>query len=165
MSDDCRGCGPSRREFMKDVLVLAAGALAVQGLTSSRALAMPMSVIAPGERMGPEVSYPIPGQDGASIDRGNQTILVRYQNHMFAFALSCPHQNTALRWLEDEGRFQCPKHHSRYQPDGVFISGRATRGMDRYALRRSGDAALVNLDQLYRDDKDPAGWLAATVQL
>jgi Rieske Fe-S protein len=114
---------------------------------------------------GSEHSYPVPAQDGASIDRDNQVILVRWQSHLHAFALSCPHQNTALRWIDTEGRFQCPKHHSKYQPDGVFISGRATRGMDRYALRREGDSVAMNIDKLYRDDRDNAGWLAASIQL
>ncbi|MEP7325411.1 MAG: Rieske 2Fe-2S domain-containing protein [Gemmatimonadota bacterium] len=126
---------------------------------------MPMTLIAPRDRKGSKLTYPIPALDGASIDRGNQTILVRYQSHIFVFALSCPHQNTALRWLENESRFQCPKHHSKYQPDGVFISGRATRGMDRYALRREGEAVLVDLDKLYRDDVDHDGWLAAVIPL
>ncbi|HTD70459.1 MAG TPA: Rieske 2Fe-2S domain-containing protein, partial [Gemmatimonadales bacterium] len=77
----------------------------------------------------------------------------------------CPHQNTALKWLRDEGRFQCPKHKSRYQPDGVFISGRATRNMDRLAVRREGDTIVVNVDKLYRSDQNAADWAAAVVAL
>lgn len=165
MSDDCGGCRLSRREFMQDMLVLAAGALAAQGLTPSSALAMPMNMVAASSRRGQDATYPIPQQDGASIDRDNQVILVRFQSHVYAFALYCPHQHTALRWEAAEGRFQCPKHHSKYRPDGVFISGRATRGMDRYAVRQEGESVLVNLDKLYRDDEDHAGWLAAAVSL
>jgi Rieske Fe-S protein len=112
-------------------------------------------------RAGDEHTYPIPAADGAVIDRDTEVILVRYQGKVFAFALSCPHQNTALKWLADEGRFQCPKHKSRYQPDGTFISGRATRGMDRFALRRDGDKVVVLLDTLFKQDKDPAGWAGA----
>jgi nitrite reductase/ring-hydroxylating ferredoxin subunit len=165
MKDDCRGCRLSRREFVQDVFMVAAGALAASSLVSSQAMALPLSALAELKADGTEHSYPLPAQDGASIDRDNQVILVRYQSHVYAFALSCPHQNTALRWLEAEGRFQCPKHHSKYQPDGVFISGRATRGMDRYEVRREGDVVVVNLDKLFHDDKDPAGWLSAAIQL
>jgi Rieske Fe-S protein len=77
------------------------------------------------------------------IDKANQVILVRWQNAVYAFALSCPHQNQALRWDAKETRFQCPKHKSKYQPDGTFISGRATRAMDRYAVRHEGDTIVV----------------------
>jgi nitrite reductase/ring-hydroxylating ferredoxin subunit len=165
MRDDCRDCRLTRRTFVHDVFFLAAGALAIPGLADSPPLALRIASFTgwPGGAQSP--SYPIPAQDGVTIDRGNQVILVRYHSHVYAFALSCPHQNTALRWQEAEGRFQCPKHHSKYQPDGVFMSGRATRGMDRYEVRRDGDAVVVNLDHLIRDDKDHAGWLAATIQI
>ena len=100
-----------------------------------------------------------------SIDRDNSAIIARANGKIYAFSLSCPHQNTALRWLEKDSVFQCPKHKSRYQPDGTFISGRATRGMDRFAIRREGGAVLVDLETLYQQDEDGAGWAAAVVKL
>jgi nitrite reductase/ring-hydroxylating ferredoxin subunit len=111
--------------------------------------------------MGTEHSYPLPQQDGATIDRDAEVIIVRYQGKVYAFSLSCPHQHTALRWEPDNNRFQCPKHHSKYQPDGTFISGRATRSMDRFALRRDGGNVVVDLDKLYREDRDADDWKAA----
>ena len=81
------------------------------------------------------------------------------------FNLSCPHQNTALRWYPEDQQFRCPKHHSRYRPDGVFISGRATRSMDRLGVRREGDTIVADLDSFYRQDKDPTEWAAAFVAL
>ena len=62
-------------------------------------------------------------------------------------------------------RFQCPKHKSQYQPDGEFITGRATRGMDRLGIRRDGSTVVVDLDALHKQDDDPAGWAAAVVRL
>jgi Rieske Fe-S protein len=92
-------------------------------------------------------------------------ILVRYQGAAYAFNLSCPHQHTALRWLAAEGRFQCPKHKSRYRPDGVFISGRATRGMDRFAIRLDGAQLAVDADTLLRQDEARERWEAAVARL
>ena len=103
--------------------------------------------------------------DGATIDKKEQVILVRFQGVVYAFNLSCPHQNTALKWDAADQRFQCPKHKSKYQPDGTFISGRATRGMDRLAIRRDGETVVVNVDVMFEQDKDPAGWTAARVTL
>jgi Rieske Fe-S protein len=110
-------------------------------------------------------TYPLPDRDGAVIDKENQIILARYQQKVYAFNLSCPHQNTALRWYADDGQFQCPKHHSRYRPDGVFISGRATRSMDRLGVRRDGTNVIVDAAQFYREDKNPAEWAAAVIAL
>ena len=114
---------------------------------------------------GDERSYPIPNADGAVIDREESVIIARWQGLGYAFSLACPHQNTALKWEAENSRFQCPKHHSKYRPDGTFIEGRATRGMDRFAVRLSGAALIVDLDKLYRQNEDAAEWKAAFVQL
>ena len=90
-------------------------------------------------------------------------ITVRYQDHLYAFNLACPHENTALKWLPKDGRFQCPKHESRYQPNGTFIGGRATRNMDRLGVRLEDNMLVVDLSKFYRSDKDSTGWAAATV--
>lgn len=155
MSDHCTGCGPDdgRRRF-----IVAATGLAF-------AAALPMRLLHALERRQARISYPLPAADSVSIDTENQVILVRWESKVYAFNLSCPHQNTALRWQEDEKRFQCPKHKSRYQPDGTFISGRATRGMDRLAIRRDGTSVAVDVDVMYKQDEDRAGWEGAVVTI
>jgi nitrite reductase/ring-hydroxylating ferredoxin subunit len=152
---DCGGCPISeRRAFLREAAAwLAAAAFAPLPIRFGRAIAV----------TGNTHAYPIPDADGATIDRDNQVILVRFQGKAYAFNRSCPHQNTALRWHPEDGQFQCPKHHSRYTPDGVFISGRATRSMDRFAVTRDGANILVDLDRLFRQDQDAADWDTAFV--
>lgn len=154
MSDHCPGCGPraGRRE-----LIVAVGIAAASGL--------PLRLLHGLRRAAGEIRYPIPAGDSVSIDAENEVILVRWTDRAYAFNLACPHQNTALRWQAGERRFQCPKHKSRYQPDGNFISGRATRGMDRLEIHRDGDALVVNADRVFKQDEDPAGWDSATASL
>jgi Rieske Fe-S protein len=107
----------------------------------------------------------VPAADGVTIDKAAQVIVVRFQSHLYAFNLACPHQNQALRWLPKEGRFQCPKHESKYQPTGTFMNGRATRNMDRLAVRLDAGSLVVDVDKMFESDKDPAGWAAATVTI
>jgi nitrite reductase/ring-hydroxylating ferredoxin subunit len=154
-SEHCEDCVLSeRRAFLREVTAwLAAAAFAPLPIRFGRATLV----------RGSDLTYPIPDADGATIDHDNQVILVRFQGKAYAFNLSCPHQNTALRWHPEDGQFQCPKHHSRYTPDGVFISGRATRSMDRFAVRRDGANILVDLDRLFRQDQDAADWNTAFV--
>lgn len=150
---DCRECSlapiQDRRAFLQHAFL---GVLAV-------------SYGSAVSRRGTECTYPLPSADGAMIDKDNELILARYQHKVYAFNLSCPHQNTALRWHPEDGQFQCPKHHSRYRPDGVFVSGRATRSMDRLGIRRDGPNVRVDVNAFYREDKNLAEWAAAFVTL
>jgi len=114
---------------------------------------------------GSEHQYPVPAVDGVTIDRKAQVIVVRYQQHLYAFNLACPHENTALKWLPKDNRFQCPKHESQYQPTGIFTSGRATRNMDRLGVRREDSTLVVDASKFFQSDKNPAGWAAAMVAL
>lgn len=162
---DCTECPlASRRDFLRDSLVAVAGVMASLGLART-ASALPVSMTSALRRLGNQRSYAIPAADGAQIDKDNSVILVRWQGAVYAFNLSCPHQNTALRWNDSEHRFQCPKHHSQYQPDGTFIEGRATRGMDRLGIKRDGNNVMVELDSMYQQDEDPNGWAAQVVKL
>jgi Rieske Fe-S protein len=159
VTDCSNGCTfPGRRQFLKEATLALGAVMAALSATPREAAAMPFSLGRALRVLGDEVTYPLPQSDGATIDRDNEVILVRWKSAVFAFALSCPHQNTALKWLGDDARFQCPKHKSKYQPDGSFISGRATRNMDRFALRKDGKNVVVNLDKLYESDKQKALW-------
>jgi len=45
------------------------------------------------------------------------------------------------------------------------MSGRATRSMDRFAVRRDGEQVIVDLDQLFRSDRQKAEWESAAITL
>ena len=162
----CEDCPlePERRRFMRQAGTFALTLVAL-GIPRRCANAMVPRPVSARRWLGGNPSYPIPAQDGAQIDRDAEVILVRWQNTLYAFNLSCPHQRTALRWYASDGQFQCPKHHSKYRPDGSFISGRATRGMDRFTLARTGDEVTVDVDAMHKQDADPAGWAAAALAL
>jgi nitrite reductase/ring-hydroxylating ferredoxin subunit len=163
--DACASCSAltPRREFVRSLTMSAVGALVALGASPATARAMEMRFDESGESNSSQASYPVPDADCVTIDRENAVILARFKGSIYAFALSCPHQNTALKWLGSDGLFQCPKHRSRYQPDGTFIEGRATRGMDRYAIQRDGAKIVVDLNTMFEQDKDAAGWNAARV--
>jgi nitrite reductase/ring-hydroxylating ferredoxin subunit len=173
---DCGGCSlhdalnaPAaieRREFLR-AGALALASLGLLGLGSRGAAAMQIGEVSAlkarsGDRHD-EKRYPIPTVDGASIDKDNGVIVARVAGKVYAFSLACPHQNTALRWNADEKEFQCPKHKSHYKADGTFIDGRATRDMDRLAVRKDGQTLVVDVDTLYQQDLNTAQWTAAFV--
>lgn len=165
MVGGCTGCGEatSRRRALGQMSAAVLAAMAGVALRPETAAAVPV-VEGGGTQTGPdEHSYPLPAADGVTIDRDTQVILVRFQEKGYAFNLACPHENTALRWKPRDGCFQCPRHESQYKPDGTFISGRATRNMDRFAVKRAGDSLVVDLNRLFRSDQQAQDWSAAAV--
>ena len=161
--DPCESCaGRSRRSFLLRVTGAVAGAAVCEEW--ARMLGTSGVLHANGASAGPSSkSYPLPAKDGVTIDDKDQVILVRWQQKVYAFPLSCPHENTALKWRQKDGRFQCPKHESKYKPDGTFMSGRATRNMDRFAVTRNGETVVVNLEMWFESDKQPGEWAAASI--
>ena len=144
MHDDCNDCPlMDRRSFLFAAVLLPV----IAGVRITRE----------------EKAYPIPATDGVQIDKDNDVIIARAQGKVFAFNLACPHQNTAIRWDTGKTRFQCPKHKSVYTPEGIFVEGRATRGLDRFAVRKDGNSIVVNLDSLFEQDKDADKWSKAFV--
>ena len=160
-TDVCADARASRREFLGSAGCFGM-AVALLGLSSTEARALPVALTA-GIQSGGESRYPIPAIDSVNVDHTAQLIVTRFQDHVYVFALSCPHQNNAVKWVPKDHRFQCTKHDSQYQPDGVHTSGRATRNLDRYVIRRDGDFVVANLHRWIQSDKDPAGWAAATI--
>ena len=164
--DACGGCElMARRTFLRDAAAFAAVALVGLGATPGMATAAPVGFVSAIGGGREDKAYPIPVADGTQIDKANDAIITRWQGKVYAYSLACPHQNTTLKWSDKEKQFECPKHHSRFTPDGIYIkdSGRATRGLDRLAIRKDGNNVVVNLDKAFQEDENNAEWTAAVV--
>jgi Rieske Fe-S protein len=160
-ADACANRPSDRREFLQSAGCFGM-AIALLGLSSRDARALPV-FLTEGAPSGGEQRYPIPATDSVNVDHTAQLIVTRFAGHVYVFALSCPHENNAVKWLPRDHRFQCTKHDSQYQPDGVHTAGRATRNLDRYVIRRDGNSVVVDLHRWIQSDKDPAGWTAAGI--
>lgn len=151
-----------RRLFLAESMrhVVDGGASAIAAL----AMLTPMHSLHAASIGHPQtVQYPMPTADGISIDGANDVILCRSQRRIFAFALACPHQNTALRALSGAKGFQCPRHKSKYLIDGTFVNGKATRNMDRFPISRTGNTVVVELTMTFASDTQPGEWANAVV--
>jgi Rieske Fe-S protein len=165
--DACEGCSLARRHFLRGLGLASLAALTGLGIPAEVAMAITPIPTRARRLIAGNPSYPVPAADadGVQIDRDQEVILVRWEGAVYAFNLSCPHQRTALRWNQGDSQFQCPKHHSTYRPDGTFVSGRATRGMDRFTVTMSGSEIVVDLGAMHKQDQDPTGWSAAMIHV
>jgi Rieske Fe-S protein len=159
--DACPATNVDRRTFLESAGCLGI-TLAMLGLTAVEARAVPVLAIE-GSGNKDERRYPVPAADSVNIDHGAQLIVVRADHHVYVFALSCPHQNNAVKWVAKDHRFQCTKHDSQYAVDGLHTAGRATRNLDRYVIRREDNNVVVDLHKWIQSDKDQAAWSAATI--
>jgi nitrite reductase/ring-hydroxylating ferredoxin subunit len=160
---DCEECPLlDRRRFLRAV-GFAAGATVLFAGDVAGATAVPR--VGASRTTPEEKTYPIPAADGVQIDKSQDLILSRAAGKLYAFSLACPHQNTAIKWEDGNRRFQCPNHHSIYTPEGVFVEGRATRGLDRFVTRKEGNSVVVNLDSLLQEDTDGEKWKKAFLTL
>jgi nitrite reductase/ring-hydroxylating ferredoxin subunit len=163
--DSGNGCffSTDRRAFLRATALGVLGALV--GEAALPTLAHGIGNATPARSRGLELRYPLPAADGVAVDETNDVILVRWQGRAYAFSVECPHRGGRLEWRAQEGRVFCPKHKARFRPDGAHDSGRSTRALDRYDIRREGSSLVIRLDVLRRADTDPAGWAAAVATL
>jgi Rieske Fe-S protein len=158
----CFESDSGRREFLRAGGCFAV-ALAAVGLPASLA-GLPVAEVN-GTGAVNDKRYTLPASDSVNIDHGAQVILVRFQNSVYAFALACPHEHAAVKWLNKDKRFQCSKHDSQYTPNGTYTTGHATRNLDRFAVRREDTSIFVDLHRWFESDKDPAGWGSAVIKV
>jgi Rieske Fe-S protein len=163
----CAACAgaDSRRDFLKQAAFAISGVLIGMAAGPAEAAALPVVEGQPLGASGADLTYPIPAADGATIDRDNGVIVVRFQGKVFAFNLSCPHENAAVRWKAAVNRFECSRHDSKYEPNGAYTSGRATRNMDRFPVKRIGDTIAVDVSRLIQSDTQKTQWEAAAIAL
>jgi len=164
----CAGCAlVARRDFLRDASRMAASVLIALGAAPARAAAAPIELVSALSGSREEKTYPIPDKDGTQIDKENGVMITRWQGKAYVFSLACPHQNTALRWYDKDNAFECPKHHSRFDAEGHYVkdSGRATRGLDRYGVRKDGNNVVADLDKLYQEDEDESAWKSAFITI
>jgi nitrite reductase/ring-hydroxylating ferredoxin subunit len=162
----CPAATAGRRAFIRDMAAMVAGVLASGALASpAAALVDAAGEIGPSGTTGLLRTYAIPATDSISIDVGNDLILARWQNRLYAFSLKCPHRGTRLEWLDNERRIFCPKHKARFTPGGAHDSGRQSRDLDRYAISRQGASVVVDVGTTLRSDNDGPAWTAAAIAL
>lgn len=165
-AEGCTGCGNwERRQFIQSAVGSVAALVGLSLFSSGEAAAQIFAIASPAVGTRGVSTYAIPPADGVNIDTANDVIIARAADKVYAFALQCPHQNTALRWNAKDHRFQCPKHKSRYSAAGEFLDGRATRNMDRLPIRLEGNAIAVDNTREIHSDQNAATWAAAFVHV
>lgn len=162
----CAGCAlGGRRQFVQDALKAVAAAVGLSAMSGSSGFAQQIAALPNRGGHPDEKKYPLPTADGVQIDADNDLIVARVGSDAFAFSIACPHQSTAVKWLEADHIFQCPKHKSKFKPNGELISGKAERNLDRLPVKLDGTTLIVDTSREIRSDKDLDGWNGAVAHI
>ena len=170
-SQSCEQCPmvTSRRAFLRDAAAVAAAAVAAVSIARpGMAFAQTVAEIEPKSTPGsaiPERSYAIPPADSVSVDPTNEVIIARWEGRVYAISMKCPNKGEQLEWRQSEERVYGPRHEARFLADGTHFSGRSTRDLDRYRIRRNANDIVVDLGTLCRRDSDPDAWTQAVLAL
>jgi nitrite reductase/ring-hydroxylating ferredoxin subunit len=159
---DGSAAGPDRRTFLKE------GLLAVAALTAVAGASVPLEAMTRSYRVGATtgaatLTYPIPTTDGATIDRANRVILIRYQGMVHALERECPHKGTMVDWQPEQNRLYCPKHRSTFTANGTRIQGKSPRSMDRHPVTLENGKLVVDTGRVI--EGDAAGWATTGVKV
>lgn len=82
---------------------------------------------------------------GANIilDRQGLVWLVKDEKGFYALDRRCSHLGCLVQWDEEQKRFICPCHHSKYGPDGRVLAGPASHPMVPVKLRADRKGNLI----------------------
>lgn len=159
-------CPIDRGRFLRTTALAALAGIGVAEGATRAARAQSIGTVSPTQTHGSVLTYPLPAKEGALIDSAHGVILARVKNEVYALSIVCPHRAvTRLEWLPDANEFHCPKHDAHFQPDGELIDGRPDRAMDRYAVRRTGNALTVDTAAVFQQDAQQVSWNGAVVKL
>lgn len=90
----------------------------------------------------------IPEQGAAPANRPDGKFwLSNAPEGLVALYKVCTHLGCLYAWVNNNGRFECPCHGSKYELDGTWIEGPAPRSLDRFVMTitlNSGNVVTTN---------------------
>ena len=85
---------------------------------------------------------------GVTFNADRRLFVLRDEDDFHVISSVCTHLGCTVQWRQDERRFDCPCHGSRFREDGTVISGPAPRPLEWYAVALSPDGYLeVDTDE------------------
>ena len=128
---------PSRREFL--YYIWGASLAMVVGEVVAATLWFSYPRFAEGEFGGTFTVDPteLPPPGGAPISKPEgrfwlSTPIEDGQDTFVALYAVCTHLGCLPKWVDNNNRFECPCHGSKFERDGLYNSGPAPRSMDRF---------------------------------
>lgn len=125
---------PSRREFL--YYVWGASIALILGQSTAGLIWFLLPRFKEGEFGGTfsfgEDIVPLEGDAPVNIAAGRFWLSTIPNQGFVALYGVCTHLGCLPKWVDTNGRFECPCHGSKYEIDGKYIEGPAPRSLDRF---------------------------------
>lgn len=142
---------PSRREFL--YYIWGASIALILGQAGAGIVWFALPRFKAGEFGGTfsfgEEIVPLEGDAPVNIAAGRFWLSTIPNEGFVALYGVCTHLGCLPKWVDTNGRFECPCHGSKYQIDGTYIEGPAPRSLDRFktvVTFDDGSTAETNAD-------------------
>jgi cytochrome b6-f complex iron-sulfur subunit len=135
----------TRRSFLSTAWKVGFGLLAAAGVVTSWDLLKPH--LAAGfdaivRTVKPD-AVPAAGVLEIPAARG---YLVNTGDDIIALSETCPHLGCRVPYIDENTRFECPCHGSKFTREGFYIEGPSPRGMDSYETEVVDGIILIDTD-------------------
>lgn len=122
----------SRRSFLSTAWKVSFGLLAAAGVITTWDLLKP--TLAAGVDVLVKTVKPdaVPSAGVLEVPKA-RGYLVKVEDEVLALSEVCSHLGCRVPYIDENTRFECPCHGSKFTREGDYIEGPAPRGMDEYA--------------------------------
>ena len=137
----------SRRSFLSTTWKVGFGLLAAAGVITTWDLLKP--TLAAGfdvivKTVAPEA---VPSSGVLEVPKA-RGYLVKTEDDVLALSEVCTHLGCRVPYIDENTRFECPCHGSKFTREGNYIEGPAPRGMDEYATEVVDGVILVDTSEV-----------------
>jgi len=122
----------SRRSFLTTAWKVSAGLLAAAGLVTTWDMLKP-HLAAGFDVLVKTVAPDAVPANGVLVVPEARGYLVKTDDDIIALSEVCSHLGCRVPYIDENDRFECPCHGSKFTREGNYIEGPAPRGMDEYA--------------------------------
>ncbi len=122
----------NRRSFLSTAWKVSFGLLAAAGVITTWDLLKP--TLAAGVDVLVKTVKPdaVPSAGVLEVPKA-RGYLVKVEDEVLALSEVCSHLGCRVPYIDENTRFECPCHGSKFTREGDYIEGPAPRGMDEYA--------------------------------
>ena len=134
----------SRRSFLSTAWKVGFGLLAAAGVVTSWDLLKPH--LAAGFDVVVKTVKPdaVPATGVLEVPQARGYLVKVEEDDILALSEVCTHLGCRVPYIDENTRFECPCHGSKFTREGDYIEGPAPRGMDEYATEVVDGIILID---------------------